>query len=132
MPQSWVFEHPIGALSLGVQHLGAHLLVSISGGDAPHIGSVVLATPRPSLSGSGMSATSSILNRIGHKDEIVARGVAETLAAQLDTVVCCVCGIHKDDATADDITACANLDELLSTFLLERIATEVAEDSSTN
>lgn len=130
MPQSWVFEHPIGALSLSVQHLGTHLLVSISGGDAPHIGSVVLAEPRPSLSGAGTSATSSVLNRIGHKDEAVARGVAEALTAHLDTVVCCVCGIHKDDATADDIAACANLDVQLSASVLERITTDVAEDLS--
>lgn len=130
MPQSWVFEHPIGTLAVSVQHLGAHLVVCISGGDSPHIGSVVLAEPRPSLSGAGMSATSSVLNRIGHKDEAIARGIAERLTAHLDTVVCCVCGIHKDDARADDIAACMNLDADLASFLLERIATNMAEDLS--
>ncbi|WP_251197985.1 hypothetical protein [Anaerotardibacter muris] len=121
MPRSWVYEHPIGTLDLSVQHLGAHLVVCISGSDVPHIGSVVLATPRPSLSGSGASATSSVLNRIGHKDEFVGRIVAEVLASQLDTVVCCVCGVHKDDASADQIAACAPLGDELAAFLLERI-----------
>lgn len=121
MTQNWVYEHSIGTLDLSVEHLGAHLVICISGSDVPHIGSVVLSTPRPSLSGSGMSATSSILNRIGHKDEAVARTVGETLAARFGTVVCCVCGIHKDDASAADIASCATLGEELSAFLLDKI-----------
>ena len=123
MPQNWAYEHTIGSLDLSVEHLGAHLVICISGGDAPHIGSVVVAESRPSLSGNGRSATSSVLNRIGHKDEAIAREVAEGLAVRFDTVVCCVCGIHKDDATPEDIAACATLGEELVHFLTERLTT---------
>lgn len=121
MPQSWVYEHTIGTLDLSVEHLGAHLVVCISGSDAPHIGSVTLSSPRPSLTGSGMSATSSILNRLGHKDEAIARYVSETLAARLNTVVCCVCGIHKDHASPEDIASCSTLGEELVQFLLDKL-----------
>lgn len=121
MPQSWIYEHTIGTLDLSVRYLGKHLVISIGGSDVPHIGSVVLAEPRPSLRGAGLSATSSVLNRAGHKDEAIARPVAETLAARLDTVVCCVCGIHKNDASTEDITACVNLGDELAAFLFEKL-----------
>lgn len=121
MAISWVYEHAIAPLDISVDHLGAHLVVCISGGSAPHIGSVALSTPRPSLAGSGTSATSSVLNRIGHKDEVVGREVADMLASRLDTVVCCICGIHVDDASEDEIRACATLGNEIATFLLERL-----------
>lgn len=123
MPKDWVYEHRIGSLDLSVSELGDHLMVCVSGGDAPHIGSVVLAEPRPSLSGEGRSATSSVLNRLGHKDELVARSLAENLSAKLDTVVCCVCGIHKDAPTPEDLEACETLGTELANSVLEAIGT---------
>ena len=96
--------------------------VCVSGGDEPHIGSVVLAEARASLTGEGTSATSSVLNRLGHKDEFVARTVAETLAAALDTTACCICGIHKDNATPEDIQASTTLGHEIVSILLERLA----------
>lgn len=124
MVQSWVYEHPFAALKLSVEQLGAHLVICVSGGDVPHIGSVVLSTPRPSLTGEGRSATSSVLNLPGHKDEAVARQVAETLAAKLDTTVCCVCGIHVDNATPEALATCATLGEELAQFLIARLTEE--------
>ena len=89
------FEHALGTIEVSIEHLGACVVVCVSGGDEPHIGSVVLTEARASLTGEGTSATSSVLNRLGHKDEFVARTVAETLAAALDTTVCCICGIDR-------------------------------------
>ena len=83
--------------------VGKDLLVEVSGGDAPHVGSVVVAEPRPSLTGEGVSVTSSVINRIGHKDEAVARDIAEMLAKLYDSVVVCACGIHINNATQEDI-----------------------------
>lgn len=82
----------------------------------------MLAEARASLTGEGTSATSSVLNRLGHKDEFVARTVAETLAAALDTTVCCICGIHKDNATSKDIQASTTLGHEIASILLERLA----------
>lgn len=116
------FEHALGTIEVSIKHLGACVVVCVSGGDEPHIGSVVLAEARASLTGEGTSATSSVLNRLGHKDEFVARTVAETLAAALDTTACCICGIHKDNATPEDIQASATLGHEIASILLERLA----------
>ncbi len=116
------FEHALGTVAVSIEHLGACMVVCVSGGDEPHIGSVVLAEARASLTGEGTSATSSVLNRLGHKDEFVARTVAETLATALNTTVCCICGIHKDNATPEDIQASATLGQEVASILLERLA----------
>ena len=54
--------------------LGDDILIIVKGGDKFHIGTSVLAVPRPSLSRDGtVSVTSSVLNVIGHKDEVICR-----------------------------------------------------------
>ena len=57
--------------------MGKDCTICVWGGDTPHVGSVVMSTARPSLTGSGVGVTSSVLNGIGHKDEYVARKFAE-------------------------------------------------------
>ena len=70
----------------------------ISGGQVPHIGSVALSQARSSLQEPGkVSATSSVLSVIGHKEGRMAEGVADEIAARLQTTVVVVCGIHFDD-----------------------------------
>ena len=80
-----------------VTHVGEDLVVVLSGGKK-HIGTVVSSTPRSSLTGFGVSATSSVINRQGHMDEIPGRQVAEHMAKALNTYVVCACGIHVDHA----------------------------------
>ena len=58
--------------------IGEDLVLTLSGGEKPHIGCVVQAVPRPSLSGDGtISVTSSVINLTGHKDEFLCRRLAE-------------------------------------------------------
>ena len=80
------FLHEVGGvmIRLTLQQVGRDLLVLLTGGDAPHVGSVIAAAPRPSLRGVGMSATSNVINRSGHCDEVPGRRVAERLAASLN------------------------------------------------
>ena len=81
------FLHEVGGVTirLTLQQVGRDLLVLLTGGgDAPHVGSVIAAAPRPSLRGVGMSATSNVINRSGHYDEVPGRRVAERLAASLN------------------------------------------------
>lgn len=82
---------------------GDDCTIVIKGGSAPHIGSVCLAVPRPSLTGSGTSATVSVLNRTGHMDDSVACAVAKYVAAARNCAVACACGIHIDNASAEVI-----------------------------
>ncbi len=101
------------------QWAGKDLWVTLTGGTRPHIGSVILAVPRPSLKDpSTTSSTSSVLNRPGHLDERPGRDLAEKLAARLGCNVALACGIHYDDLTPvsleDIMGICAQLgDELL-------------------
>ena len=66
-------------LQCDVIEMGRDLTVAVYGGEVPHIGSVVLAIPRDSLTGKGRSTTCSVLNCIGHKDELLAKQFAEQL-----------------------------------------------------
>lgn len=86
------------------ERVGQDICVRISGGDRPHIGCTVLAQPRPSLRNNGeTSATASVLNVIGHKDETICRYVAEMLAGQLNVIVVCTGGFHVDDIRPEQI-----------------------------
>lgn len=84
--------------------LGADYSITVWGGAKPHIGCTVLAIPRPSLTGDGSrSATASVLNVTGHKDEQICRYLAEKTAKRTGSVVVCTGGFHIDDATEDQI-----------------------------
>ncbi len=86
---------------------GNDCTITINGG-TPHIGCVVLAVPRPSLTGKGTSATVSVINRTGHMDDAIATAVAKQIASRRNCVVACSCGIHLDEASKDTITHIRN------------------------
>lgn len=93
------------ALVCDVQAMGDDCVVTLRGGDRSHIGSVAMAVPRPSLTGQGTSATTSTLNRTGHKDDFLANPIAHAISAELGCVAVCAAGVHVDDATPDQIRA---------------------------
>lgn len=107
--------------------VGGDLWVLVSGGDAPHIGSVAVAVPRDSLSGDGTkSATVSTINITGHMDNHVGDKFAKRLASVFSCHVSVSCGIHFDNARPDDIekvvTASNRLLEQLESALHNRLA----------
>lgn len=84
--------------------IGEDVLVYIFGGQKPHIGAVAASQPRPSLTGSNdISATSSVLTYLGHKEDGVVKYAADTLAAALKTKVVVTAGIHWDDLSNSEI-----------------------------
>jgi hypothetical protein len=88
----------------------AHLL----GGEKPHVGGVVLSSPRQSLTGSGVGCDSWVIPLPGHKDTVVGRKLAEALCAYLNQPVSLTAGIHIDNATDGDIAEISrNCDEIL-------------------
>lgn len=85
---------------------GDGLVVTVFGGDHPHVGATVVATPRPSLSDPGkLSTTSTVVPLLGHKDDVLARPVAEALAARLGVPVVVVAGLHVENASGADLAA---------------------------
>lgn len=91
-------------LTIQVTQVGEDFNIILQGGDKPHIGCTVIAIPRPSLENNGkMSATSSVLNVTGHKDEQLCRYLAETVAASRNAVTVCSGGFHIDDITKEQM-----------------------------
>jgi len=81
-----------------VLRIGTDLLVAVWGGEKPHIGAVAVAQPRPSLRDLNVvSATASVICLPAHKEDEIAKMVAETLAAALNTSVVVTAGIHWDN-----------------------------------
>ena len=91
------------SLVCDIVHLGNDYNLAVYGGDTPHVGSVVMSVARPSLTGEGIGVTSSVLTKVGHKDDAVAKLFAETLAKKCDCTVVCTCGIHVDNITPEQI-----------------------------
>lgn len=90
-------------LTIEIKSVGADILVTLSGGDKPHIGSVILAIPRKSLDSEKISCTSSVMNVVGHKDEKICRNVAENICRRYNAVTVCVGGFHCDNLDAAQI-----------------------------
>lgn len=99
--------------------IGDDLCVIISGGDSPHIGCVTLSVPRPSLEDSSViSATTSVLNLIGHKDDEAARYVSHILSSKLNKNVVVTCGIHLDNISEEEINITIELLKVLTDNLI--------------
>jgi len=80
------------------------LIISILGGEKPHVGAVAISIPRPSLKDpSKLSATTSVFTLLGHKDDEVARLASERLAKELNQTVVVVAGVHIEGAENEDI-----------------------------
>ena len=95
--KTFSFGSPPYKVEAQVTFIGSDLLVAIYGGSKPHIGSVAVALPRPSLKDKKqMSSTSSVYNFLGHKDCVIAQRVAEQLSSKFNKNVVVVAGVHID------------------------------------
>jgi len=90
-------------ISLHLISCGQDWNAVLLGGTHPHIGAVVLAVPRPSLTGCGMSCDCWISPVSGHKDHITACPLAEQLCAASGQTVTVSAGIHIDHATREQL-----------------------------
>ena len=110
-------------ITLQAVPVGNDLCVILYGGDTPHIGCVTLSVPRPSLKDkTATSATTSVLNIIGHKDDEAARYVSSVLASKLNKNVVVTCGIHIEDITVEEIRiAIALLKDLTNKFIQQMV-----------
>ncbi|MFH1032944.1 MAG: hypothetical protein V1806_00430 [Pseudomonadota bacterium] len=108
---------------------GPDLLVLVTGGDSPHIGAVAAATPRPSLADPGRaSATASVLCYLGHKEDELAKALAEFLAAGLGVRVVVAAGAHWDGLEPAHIQTVRQNAVALGQMLLAALAQPTAPD----
>jgi hypothetical protein len=101
---------------------GPDVLVMVTGGHSPHIGAVAAATPRPSLADPARtSATASVLCYVGHKEDDLAKGLAEFLAAGLGVRVVVAAGAHWDGLKPRQIEIVRQNARRLGEMLLEAL-----------
>ena len=100
------------------------VIVVVTGG-RDHIGAVSLAVPRPSLlDHERLSATSSVLTMLGHKEDELVKYVSEKVAAAIGRNVVVIAGVHYDDLSLADLAAIRELWVSLSEAMITAIKTK--------
>jgi len=109
-------------VSAEVLEMGDDCLVAVWGGTRPHIGAVGMAQVRPSLRDPNKpSATSSVFTFVGHKEDVVAKTLAEELARRLERNTVVAAGIHWDNLSENDIAAITRLSQTILERILEKV-----------
>lgn len=117
-----VVENVAGRVAIKMEavSMGEDYCLVITGGDRPHLGAVALSTPRPSLADSQkLSASTSVLTLVGHKEDDVAKKLAHLFAANLDRHVVVACGVHLDGITKNEFAVMEAMLEQLAEQLLK-------------
>ncbi len=97
---------------------GDDIVIVVTGGSRPHVGSVVLAQP----SDQGRGAVScSVLTIPPHKEEAVARPIAEAVCKTSAQVTVVTAGIHEDRLDAEGVRIYLDLAEKMAAELAERL-----------
>lgn len=86
-------------ITAGIHRIGRDTVLLVMGGEKPHAGCVVTCEPDKA---SG-SVASSVHSFAGHREEQVARPIAEAVCRKLKAKVVCICGIHVDNASKGEI-----------------------------
>ena len=95
---------------------GRDWLICVTGGCAPHVGSV--STGRWTEAGAEVET----ICLPSHRDDVISELFARELAASLRTTVCVTCGIHYDGIDRAGIEAVVSQANALAKELAERCA----------
>ena len=110
------------AIRMEAVGMGADYCLVITGGDRPHLGAVALSTARPSLADPGkISASTSVLTLVGHKEDEVARKIAHQFASHLNCQVVVACGVHLDNISRDELAMMERMLAELAGELLKKL-----------
>jgi gallate decarboxylase subunit D len=105
-----------------IHEMGPDILVALWGGTYPHIGAIGMAQVRQSLKARDeTSATSSVFTFLGHKEDSLAKPLAEDITRRLARNSVVVAGIHWDNLTDDEIKTVENLCRELSEKIIKKI-----------
>jgi hypothetical protein len=85
-------------VNITVNSMGSDLVVRIYNQDA-HIGAVAVGD----YDYEHERASVSVITRLGHKDDALARDAAYLLSKSTKRPVCVIAGIHLDDITSEEI-----------------------------
>ena len=123
MRRPWLFSVRVGrgALRLAATacRAGGDLSVTITGGEHPHLGCVVIARPHPAQDDPGRTTvTSSVVAFPPHREEALARPLAERLARSLGGTVVVAAGVHTDGLSEEGIATFLKLGNRLGDRLV--------------
>lgn len=115
-------EHTVAegrrCLTAWVRAAGDDLVVVVGGGERPHVGCVVLALPLPSRStAGGWTPSVSLLTVPRHKEEPIARAIAEAIVRATGRTTVVTAGVHDDGIDRAGIEAYLALARRLATEL---------------
>jgi gallate decarboxylase subunit D len=110
------------SLTAWVREVGDDVVVAVGGGDRPHVGCVVLAVPTPGRGASGFAPSSSVLTIPPHKEEPIARAVAECVCRRTGRVTVVTAGVHEDDIDRVGIMTYLRLGDELADAVAESLA----------
>ncbi len=100
-------------VSLWADYMGSDLVVCIYN-EGAHLGAVAVAE----YDFKEERACSSVITRLGHRDDEVAKKQAHIIARQTKKPVCVTAGIHLDDITQEEIVKIlAEVDKMVLGFI---------------
>lgn len=108
-------------LHASVVELGDDVVVAVGGGDRPHVGCVVLAVPVAGRGSTGFAPSSSVLTIPPHKEEPIARAVAEEVCRRLGRVTVVTAGVHEDGIDRAGIETYLRLGNELAAAVADRL-----------
>ena len=85
-------------INVTVSSMGSDLVVRICNQDA-HIGAVAVGD----YDNEHERASVSVITRLGHKDDTLAKEAAYLLSRSMRRPVCVIAGVHLDNITAEEI-----------------------------
>ncbi|MBI2979325.1 MAG: hypothetical protein HYY41_00595 [Chloroflexi bacterium] len=102
-----------GKVSLSAQSIGDDIVVSIYNENG-HIGAVAVAE----YDHKEKRTSTSVITRLGHKDDAIAQKAAYLITRQTKKPSCVIAGVHLDDITQEEIQKCLeNAESLIRDFL---------------
>ncbi len=106
------------SINANVTHAGKDLVIVVTGGRQPHVGTIVLAQP----CGSDRRGVScSVMTIPPHKEEAVARPIAEAVCKASGQVTVVTAGIHEDDLDTKGIRIYLELAQKMASDLAEKL-----------
>ena len=107
-------------------------MVAVGGGEGGTGGGIVVAQPHASAKEPGrIRVTSSVISIPPHREEALARPIAEALARALGGVVTVTAGVHDDNLAPAGVAVYLTLGERLRELLLRRLAQAAPAPAST-
>lgn len=104
-------------VSLSAYYMGDDLVLCIYNQNA-HIGAVAIGE----YDLHEKRGSTSVITRLGHKDDVVAQKVAHSISTYIKKPACVIAGIHLDNITQEEIDQILqNTDSLIDEFISQEL-----------